>query len=827
MDWSKLKVYYHDFVNHEYVKKGLSGTQKLWKRLVFDKDQFKAAGKRKRILLTAKAIFALIVLFFVALELNFLWLFGGMPSMKEARNPKLSVPTQVLTDDNQVLGQFYLENRNPVDFSEIDSLTIDALIATEDVRFYQHNGLDLRSLPGMFFSTLTGDTRGGSTINQQAVKNIYKTRRDRSQGLLGYIPVVRTIIAKLKEWDVAIKLDFFFTKEEILALYLNAVDFGDSTYGIKLASKHFFSKEPKELSLHESALLIGILKGTSYYSPKRHPERALDRRNVVLSQMLRYGKISQEEYDMALQKPLGLNITEVVKEHSKAPYFRTMLRPVLEKWCDENGYNLYTDGLKVYTTINYSMQEMAEKAVEEHLVELQKLFVAEQGSYKFWFDRQIAKEKAEYKREHPKEKELPLMQAEKTLKALIENSEVYKRLKSSGLDDAQIREKMAEPRSTRILTHRGEKEITISAIDSIKTVAQFLQAGLLSVDASNMQVKAWVGGSNFDYFKYDHVAQAKRQVGSAFKPIVYASAIENGIDKCTLVVDEPFSIKTVINGESANWEPKNSSGKFSYAPMPMRTALGRSVNSVAIRMLQSVGVDKVIETAKKLGISSNLDANLSLALGTSDISLEELTRAYVPFVNLGRGGDLVILTKIENKEGEVVYESETKMEQLLEPHTAYEMSFLLRGSVEVGGGTSRRLYSYGVADGNEIGGKTGTTNDYRDGWFMGITPGLVTGVWVGCEDNRIHFTNANGQGGRAALPIFGRYLKAVYADKNTPYKKGKFPKPEDYTESVYCYEPEVISDSLQFVMDSLARDSARLLIDPIQNRRLDSIRISL
>lgn len=827
MDWSKLKVFYHDFINHEVVRKVLSAANLLWKKLVFDKDQFRAAGKRKRFLLTVKAIFALIILFFISLELNFLWLFGGMPSMNEARNPKLSVPTQVLTEDHQILGQFYLENRNPVDFSQIDSLTIKALIATEDIRFYEHNGLDLRSLPGMFFSTLTGDKRGGSTINQQAVKNIYKTRKDRSQGLLGYIPVVRTIIAKLKEWDVAIKMDFFFSKEEILALYLNAVDFGDSTYGIKLASRHFFSKEPKELSLHESALLIGILKGTSYYSPKRHPERAVERRNVVLSQMLRYGKISQEAYDSAIKEPLGLKLTEVVKEHSKAPYFRTMLRPVLEKWCKENGYNLYTDGLKVYTTINYKMQEMAEKAVEEHLVELQKLFVAEQGNYKFWFDRQIAKEKAEYRRQNPKEKELPLMPAEKTLKALIENTEMYKRLKDAGLVESQIMEKMAEPHVTRILTHKGEKEITISAIDSVKSVAQFLQAGLLSVDASNMHVKAWVGGSNFDYFKYDHVAQAKRQVGSAFKPIVYASAIENGIDKCTLVVDEPFSIKTIINGESANWEPKNSSGNFSYAPMPMRTALGRSVNSVAIRMLQSVGVEKVIETAQKLGITSKLDANLSLALGTSDISLEELTRAYVPFVNLGQSGELIILTKIESKDGEVLYEAKQNMEQVIQPHTAYEMSFLLRGSVEVGGGTSRRLYSYGVADQNEIGGKTGTTNDYRDGWFMGITPGLVTGVWVGCEDNRIHFTNANGQGGRAALPIFGRYMKSVYADKSLQYKKGRFPKPEDYTGQVYCYEPEVISDSLQFVMDSLVRDSARMLLNPIQNRRLDSIRINL
>ena len=825
MNGSQIKATIQQFWHNERVQKVVEGTRKGWRKIVFDPDEFRASGRTRRFWLIFKAVFALIILFFISLELNLFWLFGDMPTMKEARNPKLAVPSQVLTEEGEVLGQFYVENRSPVDFDQIDSLVIDALICTEDVRFYQHHGLDIRSLPGMIFSTAKGDTRGGSTINSQVVKNIYKTRREKSQGLLGYIPVVRTIIAKLKEWDVAVKMDFFFTKEEILALYLNAVDFGDSTYGIKLASQHFFSKDPADLELHEAALLIGILKGTNYYSPKRRPERALDRRNVVLGQMLRYKKISKEDYDQAIEKPLSLKITEITKEHSKAPYFRTMLRPVLEKWCDENGYNLYADGLKIYTTLNGRMQAMAEKAVEEHLVELQKLLVAEQGSYKFWFDRQIAKEKAEYKREHPREKQLPMMPAEKTLQALVRNSEVYKQWKAAGKTEDEIMEELRTPHETLILTHFGEKKANMSSLDSIKTVAQFLQAGLLSLDPSNMHVKAWVGGSNFDYFKFDHVAQARRQVGSAFKPIVYAAALEKGIDKCTTIVDEPFSIKTIINGKDALWEPKNSSHSFTYAPMPMRVALGQSVNSVAIRMLQSVGVKNVTSLAQKLGITSKLDENLSLALGTSDLSLMELTRAYVPFSNLGKTGDLVLMTRIESENGEVLFESESTMKQVLNPHHAYEMSFLLRGSVEVGGGTSRRLYSYGICDGNEVGGKTGTTNDYRDGWFMGITSELVTGVWVGCEDNRIHFNNANGQGGRAALPIFGRYMKAVYADTKTGVKKGKFRKPEDYTQSVYCPEMVIVTDSMQMVMDSLVRDSTRIIISPIQNNKLDSIRL--
>ncbi|UBM57563.1 transglycosylase domain-containing protein [Marinilongibacter aquaticus] len=801
-----------------------AGISKAWRKGVFDKQQFRSSGKGKRILLLLKALAALTFLFFVSLELNLFWLFGDMPTMKEVHNPKLPVPSKVFTEEGELLGQFYIENRNPVAFEEIDTLVIDALIATEDVRFYKHKGLDLLAIPGMIISTTKGDTRGGSTINQQLVKNIYKTRRASSQGLLGHIPVVRTIIAKLKEWDVAVKMDFFFSKEEILALYLNAVDFGDNTYGIKLASQHFFSKEPNNLNLSEAALLVGILKGTSYYSPKRHPERALNRRNVVLSQMLRYDKINREDYEEALKQPLSLDITTITKESSKAPYFRTMLRPILEEWCKKHNFNLYADGLNIYTSINGAMQEAAEKAVEDHLAELQKMLVAEQGTYKFWFDRQIAKEKAEYKRANPRTKTLPLMPAEKTLQTLVQNSEQYKSLKASGISEEEIWEALSKPHPTQILTHKGEKEITLSTLDSIKTVAQFLQAGLLSIDASNFHVKAWVGGSNFDYFKYDHVSQAKRQVGSAFKPIVYATALEKGIDKCTTVVDEPFSIQTQINGKNDVWAPKNSSGTYSYYPMTMRMALGQSVNSVAIRMLQKVGVNNVIDFAHKLGIESKLDANLSLALGTSDISLKEITKAYLPFANLGKSGELVLLTRIENQEGEVLYETEEKSVQVMSEDHAYEMSFLLRGSIEQSGGTSRRLYAYGICDGNEVGGKTGTTNDYRDGWFVGLVPGLVTGVWVGCEDNRIHFTGANGQGGRAALPIYGLYMKSVYASKQSGLQRGKFPKPEIYPGSLYCPQEIILRDSLQAIQDSLVRDSTRsIIIQPIEGLKLDSL----
>lgn len=731
-----------------------------------------------------------------------------MPTMNEARNTKLAVPTEIYSEDEKLLGLFYVENRSPVSFEEIDSLTVNALIATEDVRFYLHNGLDIVSITSAVFSTVTGDKRGGSTIHQQLVKNIYNTRHKKSRGLLGFIPGLSTVIAKIKEWDTAMKLDFFFEKNEILALYLNAVDFGDNTFGIKLASEHFFSKEPKDLELHESALLVGILKGTNYYSPKRRPERALERRNVVLEQMLKYNKIDSASYLAALEKPLGLKITEINKEKSSAPYFRTMLRPRLIKWCEENDYNLFADGLKIYTTINSEMQLIAEKAVEDHLLEIQRTLDAEQGSDKFWFDKRIAEEKAAYKKANPRVKEIPKTASELVLDKLIKASVSYKLLKASGLNEEAILEAMKKPHKTMMATHNGQKQMTISSLDSVKYMAQFLQAGLLSVDPTNLYVKAYVGGSNYDFFKYDHVSQAGRQPGSAFKPIIYASALENGYSACTTIVDEPFTIATIIDGKKANWEPKNSSHTYSYEPVYLRKALGNSINSIAIRILQDIKIDKVIATAKKLGIGSALEANLSLALGTSNVTLLELTKAYVPFSNQGKSGKFVMFTKIEDKNGEVVFEHVPEMVQVISPDKAYEMSFLLRGSVEEAGGTARRLYNYDICVGNEIGGKTGTTNDYVDAWFMGITANLVTGVWVGCDDSRIHFNSGNGAGGRAALPIFGKYMQGVYSNKKIGFEKTKFEKPDNYEIQLDCrYIAPLIDstllDSLGMGLDSL------------------------
>ena len=839
--------FYGQFTNATLIKKALSWLKEneilqkignflepVWRYSLINYTAFKESSGKDKALRILYTLGLSLVVFILALELNFLWLFGKMPTLNEAKNPKLAVPSKLYSEENKIIGRFYIENRNPIAFEEIGSQTIDALIATEDVRFFEHNGLDLRSITSAVFATITGDARGGSTINQQLVKNLFKTRGKKYNGLLGYIPGVRTIVAKLKEWDVALKMDFFFEKEEILALYLNAVDYGDNTYGLKLAAEHFFSKKPMDLEVQEAALLIGVLKGTTYYNPVKHPERALERRNVVLDQMLKYEKIDKEAYDEAVKKPLGLKITKVTKEDSGVPYLKRYLQPILEKWCEKNGLNLYTDGLKIYTGINSEMQKAAEIAMQEHLNVMQRLLDAEQGSGSYWFDRQIAREKGEYRQEHPGVKELPLMPAEIELARLVKKTDAYKSLKANGLSHEQIMEQFQEKHKTEILTHDGTfKPVTMSTLDSVKYMAQYLQAGLLSIDPHTMKVKAWVGGTNFDQFRYDHVSQAGRQPGSSFKPIIYTSALENGVDPCTTIVDKPFAIETIINGKRAKWEPKNSTGRFTYSQMTMRMAIGRSVNSVAIRTLEGLGTKKVLETAKKLGIQSKLEPNLSLALGTSNVTLLELVRAYVPFANLGKQGDLVLFTKILSKDDEVLYEDKTQMKQVISPETAYVMSHNLKGSVEDAGGTSRSLIGYGICDNNEVGGKTGTTNDYVDGWFMGITPNLVTGVWSACEDSRIHFRSANGQGGRMALPIFGKYMKAVYESKTIKLERGKFPKPEGFDIDLRCYGSFNYERKLDFSdVDSTAIDSVRgalrnLFIGPMPEREIPGVDVDM
>lgn len=790
---------------------------------VFNWNSFKKASFLKRAGRLVYTFFLLLITFILALELNFLWLFGDMPGMKEVRNPKLAVPSKVISFDGVEIGAFTIENRKPVAFEAINKFTIDALIATEDVRFYEHNGVDFRALGGVFIGLFSqGGRGGGSTITQQLAKNMFKTRGKQSAGLLNHIPLVKTFIIKFKEWLTAFKLSYFFEKNEVLTLYLNAVDFGDNSYGIQQASEHFFSKNPIDLEIQEAAVLIGSLKATTTYNPIKKPEASLKRRNVVLEQMMKYEKISQEQYDVAIVTPLELSVTPFKIYNEMAPYFMQALKVQLEDWCQENGYNLYTDGLVILTTLDTRAQGYAEKAVKEHLAAHQKSLVQEQRPYKYWFDKKIAEEKATFKKENPTIKTIPTTPTEELLQKKVEKSPAWQALISSGKTEEQALEIFATPKKVKLFFHDGIRELTASSLDSVKHMAQVLHAGMVSVEPSTGYIKAWVGGVDYKTFQFDHVNQASRQPGSAFKPIIYAAALEQGYEPCTTIVDQPISLRTSIAGKDADWKPKNASGTHTYAPMLLRKALGQSVNSIAIQILQDIKPTTLQAFAKRLGIQSAIDNNLSIALGTSNVKLLELVQPYATFTNAGISLEPVLLSKITSLESDVLYEYKAEGKQVTTPEIAYNMTHYLMGSVEEAGGTSRRLYNYNLPYQNQIGGKTGTTNDYVDAWYLGVTQPLVTGVWVGCEDSRIHFTSANGQGGRSALPIFGKYMQDIYNDKSLGIKKGKFQKPLSYQEKLPdCFNRVIIpADTLTLKTDSLATDSLKTV-----ENVLDSIAI--
>ncbi|MDX2246437.1 MAG: transglycosylase domain-containing protein [Bacteroidia bacterium] len=776
-----------------WLKKLKRAWDKLWFYSFFNRSRFKQIGFGKKLLSLGYTLLACIALFILAMEMNFLWLFGYLPSMRDVINPRVSLPTEVYSSDNQLIGSFYIVQRKPVTFEEINPETIEALIATEDIRFYQHSGLDIYALFGAVFSTVSGSKRGGSTITQQLVKNIYDTRRASSGGLLGLIPVVSTISAKLKEWNTALKIEFFLEKNEILTLYLNAVDFGNNSHGLKIASEYYFSKEPKNLKTEESALLIGMLKGPSLYNPRKNLELAEERRNVVLSQMEKYGYLTTEEKEKLAKKPIRLKIKEIVKEKTVAPYFRAALVRDLTEWAEDNNYNLYTDGLKIYTTLDSRMQKYAETAVKQNMIWIQRSFESGFGGYKYWFDSKIAQEKKDYLKENPLPKgqklsdvSLPPMPTEILLQSLIEQSDTYKRLIASGKTKEETLEEMNKPARRTLFYQNNERNVRVSSVDSIKHIAQIMHCGLVSIEPTTGAVKAWVGGINWNWFQYDHIDQAKRQAGSTFKAILYAAALQNDLEPCSMFTDKPVSYLTENDGKEEIWDPQNSDEVFTNKEMTLRTAVAKSVNTIAAQVTEQIGPDEVIKMARKLGIESELDETLSIGLGPSSVSLLELTRAYTVFCNQGRLCETRLVDRIldyDNKEIEVF---EPKSRKAISSRDAYSMVFMLRGSVEESGGTSRRLYNYGICNNNEVGGKTGTSTNYADGWYVGITPALVTGVWVGAENMKIHFENANGQGGRTALPIFGQYMQMVYSNSKTGIKRGKFTVPEDYDVNLEC-----------------------------------------
>lgn len=730
-----------------------------------------------------------VIVFFCALQLNLFWLFGYSPSYQDIKRPTQSVGSELYTSDGKLIGRYFKENRTPVDFKEISPSVVNALVATEDARFYQHMGIDFFSLLSSGISTATGDKRGGSTITQQLAKNLYRTRYNKAQGAFKHIPLVRTIIPKLKEWMTAVKLESNYSKEDIITMYLNTVSFGNNAYGIKTAARVYFDKQTDSLNVPESALLVGMLKGTTLYNPLRNPDKALERRNVALSQMNKYEYITKVQLDTFKNTPIKLKEGIVDNSSDGDSYLRGAVAKYLEKWCTDNGYDLYEDGLKIYTTIDSKLQAHAEEAVTEQMKVLQKRFYNAWGDKDPWYDSE--NNKVDYPNRAKQKLPIYAMLAKK----YNNNADSI---------DAYFNKK----KKMKVFTWNGERDTLFSTMDSIKYYGKILNAGMMTLDPFKGKIKVWVGGIDHQFFKYDHVNQAKRQAGSTFKPFAYLAALESGMSPCDTFTDKPVSIAYQEKGKTEYWQPKNASYSTSYSEMTLRHAMARSVNTVTAQVTEKVGWDNVVKWAHECGIESDLQSVPSVSLGPNDVSVYEMVRAYGTFLNNGVRTDPILVEKITTLDDKIIEEFTAKTKRVLSEEISWLMLYMFRGGMEEPGGTSQALWEWDLwKKNNQIGGKTGTSSDYVDAWYMGITKDLVTGIWVGCDERTAHFTNSqNGEASRTALPIFGKFMEKVYQDPNSGYTYGPFPKSTVKINIKYdCPTPRYVRDTT--TTDSVAVDS--------------------
>lgn len=695
--------------------------------------------------------------FFVSVSYG---LFGKMPSFEELENPKNSLATEVISADGKLLGTYYIENRSNINFKDLSSHLISALISTEDVRFEKHSGIDGRALFRVAYGVITNTTRGGgSTLTQQLAKNLFPRKNNPSTKDL--------IITKFKEWVTAIKLERNYTKEEIISMYLNTVAFGSQSYGIKSAAKTFFNSTPDKLKIEEAALLVGVVNAPTYYSPIRNPERSFDRRNRVLGQMHKYGYIDRQTYDSVIKIPIDMSNYGVF-DHTRgqARYFREFLRKELKDWCanhfkaDGTTYDLYQDGLKIYTTIDSRLQEYAEKAIHEHLAfDLQPEF------FKHWEGFSNA----------PFVFESDSMdnEVEKLMDLSMRRTERYRNLKNSGVSEDTIKMIFEIPVPMKVFSWNGIIDTIMSPIDSIRYYKFFLQAGLMSVEPHTGYVKAYVGGIDYNYFKYDHVTLGERQVGSTFKPFLYTLAMQEGeYSPCSKLPN----IQPLIELDNGDiWEPKNNPDGTEGKEITLKYALATSNNWISGHLIRRYSPQAVIKVARNMGIKSKISSVYSIALGSADLKLSEMVGAMNTFASKGVYIEPIYITRIEDKNGNILDLFSPKKNEAMNENTAYLMIELLKGVVEHG--TGRRLgWKYNFY--HPIAGKTGTSNNQSDGWFMGIVPQLTTGVWVGCEDRSAHFrTLSLGQGSNMALPIWALYMQKIYSDSTLHYYKNDFQPP--------------------------------------------------
>ncbi len=722
--------------------------------------------------------------------------FGDMPDLEVLENPKTNLASEIFTSDGKTLAKYYFnDNRTPVTFDELPTHLVDALIATEDIRFYSHSGIDFKRTFGAALKF--GKDGGGSTITQQLAKLLFTGE--------GSKDIIERLTQKFKEYIIAVRLERNYTKDEIITQYLNLYDFGNNGDGIRSAARIYFGKEPIDLDINESAILVGMLKNSSLYNPRPHrnPIGVKNRRNVVLSQMSKYQYLEKNLVDSLRLEPLNLNYTPESHREGLATYFREFLRSHMKKWInDQNNrkpdgskYNLNTDGLKIYTTINYTMQQMAELAVEQHMPRLQKEFFEQNKT----LDDSIAPFR-----------ELTSGAVDTLLRISMRRSERWRKMKYDlKKDNEEIENSFFEPVDMTIFSWGGDIDTIMTPLDSMKYYKSFFRPGMMSMDPTNGHIKAWVGGMNYRHFQYDMVKKGKRQIGSTFKPFVYAAAIDQlKLSPCDTFPDSQFCIEKNKFGNIEQWCPKNSGDKYGRT-RTLKNALANSVNTVTARLMDRIGPQTVVKLAKDLGIEQRILPVPSIALGTPDLSVYEMVAAYSTFANKGVYTQPVFVEKIEDKNGTTLFEHQPVTKDVLSEEAAYVTVNLLEGVTMAGSGTRLRttgadeynrayqniVTGYPYEFTNPIAGKTGTTQNQSDGWFIGMVPNLVTGVWVGAEDRAIHFEDiAYGQGASMALPIWGVYMKSVYQDSTLMISNEAFDRPKKLTIELDCNK---------FVIDSI------------------------
>ena len=747
------------------------------------------------------------IFYLIMVDVNFLWLFGKSPSLKAIMHPKTIQASELYSADGVMIGKYFSENRTPVAYEEINPVFWKALIDTEDERFYHHFGIDFQ---GVFAAAkdfvVHHDARGASTITQQLVKNMFRVRTEYSTGLLGNIPGVKMLIMKSKEWITAVKIEMFFDKKDILTMYANTVDFGSNAYGIKTAAKTYFGTTPKELTPEQAAILVGLLKATTYYNPRTNPDNSFKRRNVVLDNMRRHKDLTHEAYDTLSKKPIQLDYSVENNYDGQAQYFREAVADELHDWCKDNGIDLYRDGLKIYTTIDTRMQKYAEQAAKRQMRIIQRNFNNHWSGQNPWQDE--------------RHQEIPNF-----IEDLAKKLPYYKYLSQRYDNNTDsINYYLNLPHPVKLFDYdEAIIEKNISTLDSIRYMERFMHCGFVAMEPQTGHVKAWVGDLDFRTWKYDKV-KSMRQPGSTFKLFVYAEAMNQGITPCDTREDSYFSMKVFDSkkNEEVLWAPTNANGRFSGANVTLKQAFAMSINSIAVKLGQECGIPNIVKTAHDMGIKSKLDATPALALGSSDVNLLELVNAYCTPVNDGKTHNPVLVTRIVDRDGKEIYTALEEEKQVLTYKSAFLLQQMLQGGMQ---GTSSALgrWTNQFARDTDFGGKTGTSNNHSDAWFVGVSPHLVVGAWVGGEYRCIHFrTGALGQGSKTALPICGDFLEQVLGDPAFKMYRAKFDKPHDaditmqmYSCGGYFKEPadsdSIASDSIQHIEQEQPNENA---VDP-------------